>query len=152
MGRFREKLYRFMYGRYGADDLYKFLMVLFWILWLAEIIAVMVIPQGIAKAIVQAVFGALLVALMVWTTFRMMSRNIYKRRRENELYLKARGTARRFFGGNTSKKTRSGNRDDYAYIFRDCTKCNCTLRLPRRSGKHSVKCPRCSHSFFVKSK
>lgn len=152
MGRFREKMYRFMYGRYGADDLYKFLMIIFWVLWLAEIIAVMIIPEGVAKAIAQLVFGTLLVALMVWTTYRMMSRNIYKRRRENEIYLKVRADLRRFFSGNTSRRTRSGNRDDSFYIFRDCTKCGCTLRLPRRSGKHSVKCPRCSHSFYVKSK
>ena len=152
MGRFREKLYRFMYGRYGVDDLYKFLMIIFWVLWLAEIIAVMIIPEGMAKSVAQLIFGVFLVALIAWMTFRMMSRNIYKRRFENEIYLKLRANARRFFGGNTSRGTKSGNRDDQFYIFRDCTKCYCTLRLPRRSGKHSVKCPRCSHSFYVKSK
>ncbi len=152
MGRFREKMYRFMYGRYGADDLYRFLMVLFWVTWLAEIIAVTVIPEGVAKSVAEAVFAVFLVSIVVWSTYRMISKNIYKRRRENERYLMARGVARRLFCGNTSRKTRSGNRDDYAYIFRDCTKCGCTLRLPRRRGKHSVKCPRCSHSFFIRSK
>ena len=152
MGRFREKLYRFMYGRYGADDLYKFLLVTFWVLWLIEIITVALLPDGATKAITQFVFGALLILIMSWTTFRMMSKNIYRRRRENETYLKIRSNMRRFFCGNTSKGTKSGNRDDEFYIFRDCTKCGCTLRLPRRSGKNSVKCPRCNHSFYVKTK
>ena len=34
MGKFKEKIYRFMYGRYGVDELYKFSMVVFFILWL----------------------------------------------------------------------------------------------------------------------
>ena len=152
MGKFREKLYRFMYGRYGADDLYRFLLVVFWVMWLAEIIAVAFINDAVSRLSVQLVFGTILVLIMTWSVFRMMSKNLYRRRKENEAYLKIRDKTRRIFNGNTSKGTKSGNRDDAYYIFRDCTKCHCTLRLPRRNGKHGVKCPRCSHSFYVRSK
>lgn len=141
-----------MYGRYGTDQLYTFLMILFMVLWLGEIIALWIIPDQTAKSIVSAVCGVLLTAVMVWTVFRSMSRNIAKRRRENEIYLKAMRAVKRFFTFNTSGGTKSRNRDDVQYVFRDCTKCGSVLRLPRREGKHKVKCPRCSHAFYVKAK
>ena len=153
MGRFREKIYRFMYGRYGADALYNFLTWLNVILILLSFVVTAIMPaEGIATAIVSISFRVVITAIFVWDIFRMMSRNIAKRRRENEIYLRTRGAVKRFFSANTSKGTRSFNRDDAAYVFRDCTKCNSTLRLQRRVGRHKVKCPRCSHSFYVKVK
>ena len=152
MGKFKEKLYRFFYGRYGTDQLYKFCLILLMLLLVASLVLQFTLPEGLASAIVSLSISVLTYALMFWMIFRSMSRNIYKRRRENERYLKISGAAKRFFIGNTSRKTRSANRDDQYYIFRDCTRCKATLRLPRKKGKHSVKCPRCSHSFYVRSK
>ena len=152
MGKFKEKLYRFFYGRYGTDQLYKFCLILLMLLLVASLVLQFTLPEGLASAIVSLSISVLTYALMFWMIFRSMSRNIYKRRRENERYLKISGAVKRFFIGNTSRKTRSANRDDQYYIFRDCTRCKATLRLPRKKGKHSVKCPRCSHSFFVISK
>ncbi len=152
MGRFKQKIYRFMYGRYGTDALYNFLTWLNVILILLSFIVTALIPEGPVGAIVSISFSVLIFLIFVWEIFRMMSRNIAKRRRENEIYLKVKGAVKRFFSGNTSRKTRTFNRDDENYIFRDCTRCNSTLRLQRRVGKHKVKCPRCSHSFYVKAK
>lgn len=145
-------MYRFMYGRYGADNLYSFLMVLFFIIWIAELVAIVVIPEGIARSIVSTVLSVTVTAIIVWAVFRTMSRNISKRRKENEIYLKCSRAAKRFFTFNTSRGTKSRNADSNMYIFRDCTKCGSVLRLPRRAGKHKVKCPRCSHNFYVKAK
>lgn len=151
-GKFREKLYRFMYGRYGTDDLYTFSLILFFILWAAELLVTSFMPEGWAQAIVSLSFSTAITALLIWSVFRVFSRNVYKRRRENQAYLKALRAVKRFFTGNTSRKSKSGNRDGADLIFRDCTKCGATLRLPRRAGRHRVKCPRCSHLFYVKSK
>ncbi len=152
MGKFKEKLYRFMYGRYGVDELYKFLLVVFFVLWFAELILNMAMPKGTAKAITVTVISILTTVVLCITIFRMFSKNIYKRRRENEAYLKAKKAIKIAFSSNTSSKSKSVNKDDSVYIFRDCTACGSTLRLPRKPGKHSVKCPRCSHVFYVKSK
>ena len=152
MGRFREKLYRFMYGRYGTDELYYFLFTLFFSLWIIELIVIAILPSGTASNIVSSVFSIVISLIIFFMLFRTMSRNIYKRRCENERYLKVRRAISRFFKRNVSKKTKSRNVDTADFIFRDCTSCGATLRLPRKSGKHQVKCPRCSHSFFVKSK
>ena len=152
MGRFREKMYRFMYGRYGTDALYNFLTWLNVILILLSFVAAAFIKDETVNAIVSVIFSAIITFIFVYEIYRMMSRNIAKRRRENEAYIRMRGRVKRFFSGNTSKGTKTFNRDDEAHIFRDCTKCQSTLRLPRRVGKHKVRCPRCSHSFYVVAK
>ncbi|MBQ4090993.1 MAG: hypothetical protein IJC64_01615 [Clostridia bacterium] len=151
MGKFREKLYRFMYGRYGTDQLYSFLMILFFILWVVELVVLAIVPEGQLQGILSIVFGALTMGIILYMTYRCMSRNIYKRRRENEAYLKASRAVKRFFSFNTSGGTKSRNRDDAQYVFRDCTRCGSVLRLPRREGRHKVSCPRCRHSFYVRS-
>lgn len=149
---FKSRMYRFMYGRYGTDELYTFIFILFLLVWAAELIITAFMEEGMAQAIVSICLSAATFALLIWSTFRVFSRNVYKRRRENEVYLKALRGLKRFFGGNISRRSRSGNRDDATSIFRDCTKCGATLRLPRRQGKHSVRCPRCNHSFYIVSK
>ena len=152
MGRFREKMYRFMYGRYGTDNLYNFLTWFTVFLIIAEMITVAIIPEGQIQAIVSLAFFAVVIVLFVWNISRTFSKNIAKRRRENERDLKLSRATKRFFSLNTSKGTKTMNRDDEYYIFRDCTRCASTLRLQRRVGRHKVKCPRCSHTFFVKAK
>lgn len=152
MGKFKEKLSGFMYGRYGIDSLYTFNFILIFILLFANIIMQFALPDSTAKFIVYIFIYALTMALLIWNIFRTYSKNIAKRRRENERFLKARAAVKRFFTLNTSSKSKSGNPDSAAYIFRDCTKCGSTLRLPRKEGKNKVKCPRCSHSFYVKAK
>ena len=152
MGNFREKIYKFMYGRYRTDELYYFLFFLFFAIWLIQLILVAVMPEGLASTIVSLVLSILTFLIIFVMIFRTMSRNIYKRRRENEIYLKSRRAVSRFLKRNTSTKTKSRNFDTAEFIFRDCTNCGATLRLRRNPGKHKVKCPRCSHSFFVKSK
>ncbi len=152
MGRFKEKMYRFMYGRYGTDELYNFLTWLNVILIFVDLLVTAFIPEGAAKAIVTLSFSIVILLIFIFELYRAMSRKIAKRRRENEIYLKVRRAFKRFFSGNTSKGTKTFNRDDAMHIFRDCTKCGSTLRLPRRQGRHKVKCPRCSHGFYVKAK
>lgn len=149
MRRFREKLYRFMYGRYGTDSLYRFLLILSLLLLFAEVI-VGWLPESAGKRIAGLVLSALVLGIYAWSVFRAMSRNVYKRRRENEAYLKASRAVKRFFNGNTASC--GSIRDDAYHIFRNCTRCGATLRLPRRVGKHSVKCPKCGHGFYVRSK
>ena len=152
MARFKEKIYRFMYGRYGTDNLYNFLTWFTVFLIIAEMITVAIIPEGQVQAIVSLVFFTVIIVLFSWNIGRTFSKKIAKRRRENERYLKISRAIKRLFSANTSRRTKTLNRDDEYYVFRDCTSCGSTLRLQRRVGKHKVKCPRCSHSFYVKAK
>ena len=141
-----------MYGRYGTDNLYNFITYFTIVLILADIVVAAFVPEGMVQALISLAFMITIMLLFIWNIYRTMSRQIAKRRRENERYLKIKRAIKRFFSGNTSKSTRTFNRDDATYVFRDCIKCGSTLRLPRRVGKNKVKCPRCSHSFYVKAK
>lgn len=141
-----------MQGRYGIDELYKFSLVLALVLIVAEIIVNLALPDNVVTSYIGLALSILAFSMYVWMMFRSFSRNIYKRRLENQRFLKIKRVIGRFFSFNVSRKSKSRNKDDNFYIFRDCTKCGATLRLPRKRGKHRVKCPRCSHSFFVVSK
>ena len=97
--KFRDKLARFFYGRYGIDGLYYALFVTYFIIWFV-LLFIDFIP-------VRLGLYALQTAVIVWMFYRVLSKNIWARRRENEVYLKARRAISRFLSGNTSKKTKS---------------------------------------------
>lgn len=151
-GNFKQKLYSFMYGRYGNDELGFFCTVLILVLVAANFVTSVAITDPVAATVTTGCLVAAYVGLATWSIFRMMSKKIYKRRRENGIFLNIVGALKRFFTFNTSRKTKSANKDDDFYIFRDCTKCSCTLRLPRKKGRNKVKCPKCAHRFYVVSK
>lgn len=141
-----------MYGRYGTDELYTFISILVLVLLAAEWILSLLIGQTDVGAIVLLTMTVLNFVLLIWSVVRCFSKNIEKRRRQNAKYIRARRAVKRFFSGNTSKRTRLGPADGGGYIYRDCTKCGNTLRLPYKAGKNAVRCPKCSHRFYVKAK
>ncbi len=152
MGKFRDKIYSFMYGRYGTDELYTFISILVLVLLVLEWILSVFIGKYLVGAIILFVVITLNLALLIWSACRCFSRKIEKRRKENQVYLDARNAVKRFFIFNTSRKSKFGPKDSSEYIYRDCTKCSNTLRLPYKSGKNAVRCPKCSHRFYVKAK
>ena len=120
------KMSAFMYGRYGTDELSKFLMILALIL--------MVISWFPNLGLVY--FAAL--ALMVWSLFRTFSRNFTKRRRELERYLKIQKPIANFF-----KLQRNKWRDRKTHVYFKCKKCRAVLRVPKGKGSIVVICTRC---------
>lgn len=133
MRKLRMKLAQFMYGRYGIDKLYHVLM------WTAIILM-------LVNLFMRAWWISLIELLVLfWTMFRFFSRNIYKRQRENQAFL-------RFFGriGGFFKLQRNRFRDRKTHVFRKCPSCKNQLRLPRVKGKHTVNCPCCHQRFETK--
>lgn len=136
-----------MYGRYGADALYNALFLLEIIILVLAAVFQFIGAISSVFAVLAAICYALSLLLIVFMTFRMMSRRIDKRRRENMWYLKQKA---KFKGLFKSKKRRVSAMDTELHIFRACPHCSATLRLPRRGGKHTVRCPRCSKTFNIK--
>ena len=130
---FRRKLMLFMYGRYGADDFYKFLVIL-WLLLTAVNIFLR-----------SRILGSVTVLLIVYIYFRVLSKNTVQRARENDIYLKISAPLRSFF-----RITALRFRDRKTHSYRKCPSCGKMLRLPKRKGKHSVCCPQCKKNFNVK--
>ena len=134
MGKFSNGLARFFYGRYGNDTLNKFLMVLY----LICVVAVSILSLFIQSALFTLIGWSVTIGIFVWSFYRTMSRNIYKRRRENE----------RFCG--FFKLKRNKFRDRKTHVYRKCPNCKVVLRLPKAKGKHFVNCPKCKNRFQTK--
>ena len=75
----KEKLIRFMQGRYGVDQFSKFLLVL----GLIAVAGSSVFVNNIA-GLVFYIFGW---ALVIYCYFRVFSRNVQKRYAENQAFL-----------------------------------------------------------------
>ena len=141
--KFREKIARFLYGRYGADSLYNALFAAELILLLLGTILNVLGKVEPILAIVSLVCYAAALVLLVLAMFRFFSRNLAKRRRENEAWLRFKAKFRR-------RRKPQLPPDTADHVFRACPACRATLRLPRRKGKHEARCPRCGAKFGVK--
>ena len=134
MGNFKNKISRFFYGRYGNDTLGRTLL---WI-YIGLVLVYTVISLFIPDAFLYVIFLLLSCALVFYMFFRIFSRNIAARRKENEKFCG-------FF-----KLLRNRIRDRKTHVYRKCPKCRAVLRLPKSKGKHTVVCPRCGERFSVK--
>ena len=151
----RDRFARFMYGRYGSDQFNKFLMYTELVCFIIAIILNMFSGWG-------RLFYWLCIACIVYMYFRMFSKNIYKRRKENETYLRISARVRDFFRGRSGKRgTRSSgsyggrrgseiNYDDMFKIFR-CPSCGQRIRVPRGKGRIRITCPKCKIQFIKKT-
>ena len=75
-----DALRRFMAGRYGTDKLNQ------WLLGLAIVLIVLGLIGGRAGSAILAVLGTVAYVPLIWSLFRMYSRNIEARRRENAAF------------------------------------------------------------------
>ncbi|MBR2370915.1 MAG: hypothetical protein IKA82_02725 [Clostridia bacterium] len=138
MGKISNKLAAFMYGRYGTDALNVMLTVLYLVIAIAQSFF-----DGII-AIILFFVSLLLIAIVI---FRMMSKNIAKRRRENAPFIRLGAKIK-----NARDLSRNKKRDRKTHVYRKCPKCKAVLRLPRVKGKHTATCPKCKNKLKVSIK
>lgn len=129
-------LKKFMYGRYGGDNLSRALLILSFVL----LIIVGFLPKSLLGLEIVAYIPT---AICI---FRIFSRNIYKRQQENYKYLKIENDAKAWF---KSKLNRIQDSKTHKYFT--CPDCKQKLRVPRGQGKISITCPKCKKSFKAKS-
>ena len=130
---FRERIARYMMGRYGIDRLYYFLMAVCFIL-----IVINLFLNSLLISLLES-------ALIIYAFYRVMSRNIYKRQQENEKFIKLADRPKKFINLQKCKKLDKGT-----HVYRKCPSCKNNLRLPKEKGEHTVVCPCCKHRFKVK--
>ena len=140
--RFRDKLIRFMYGRYGYDKLSFFMFCVYFLIFVIRTFLAFSSSKVTRVISLTLLFASF--ALLALIVFRFLSKNIYARQRENAMYLRISKPVSEFF-------KRSFNRVRYikTHRYRKCPHCKIFLRLPRKKGKHTVKCPRCKQDFDV---
>jgi len=136
--KWQNKLIKFMQGRYGVDELYKFLFILYIISFIINIFL---------NSLILEIIGLIIV---IFTFYRVFSKNIYKRTKENKEYLKLKKQIIKPF------QNLKRNIKDKDHIYKKCSKCKTTLKLPipyERGIKHTT-CPKCKNkmTFLVLKK
>ena len=134
MGKIKSALYKFMYGRYGADTLGNCMLITYFVM----IILQTFLALFVKSAAFHITWQIVAYTLGIFAMCRMFSRKIEKRRRENQRFVG-------FF-----KLTKNKFRDRKTHVYRTCPSCKATLRLPRAKGEHTVVCPRCKNRFTVR--
>lgn len=130
----REKLIRFMQGRYGMDQLSRFTTGTSLFLMVLNLF----IPNRIGYTF------ALL--LLIYSYFRIFSKNHTKRYKENQWFLRYYYPFQRFF---TSQKNLLRQRKTH-HIYK-CPTCKQKIRVPKGKGKIQIRCPKCNAEFIKRS-
>lgn len=128
--KFRNAVYRFMYGRNGIDELSNFLL---------KVGLFVLIPTLFVGGTARLILDLLFWAITIYCYFRVFSKNISKRQAENQWFL--------------SKMNYNKTRVKQAkqYRFYDCPKCHTHLRVPRGAGKITITCKKCGYQFDKKA-
>ena len=116
---------RFMQGRNGQDDLARV------IYWAGFILLILSFFDG------TGICSLLAFALLFYAMFRMLSKNIDKRQKENNWYLVKTEKLRK---NASQQKLRFDERKEYRFF--KC-KCGATLRVRRGQGTKELVCPIC---------
>ncbi len=124
MGNFRMWLTNFMRGRYGNDDLNKFLIAVALVLIILDLF------------VRWRWIDILTVLLLIYIYSRMFSRSINSRYMENQKFL-----------GFISKFRGIGAMNTKSHKVMRCPGCGGKLRVPRGVGNIMINCPHCSTKF-----
>lgn len=132
MNDFFYKIQQFMTGRNGLDRFNKFLFFIYALLIVVNLFVHSLIIYLVA------------LALAGYIVFRTLSMNLYRRGRENQVYMKIEKPIKEFFVRQKNKI-----RDIKTHRYIKCKHCKAQLRVKRRKGKHTVRCPKCRQEFSV---
>ena len=130
----KEKFYRFMQGRYGSDELSKFL-------------------TGVGMALIilniltrNVIFNLLFWVCLIYSYFRMFSKNYSARYTENQKFLALRNQLR--YKIDNHKKLREQKKIYHIY---SCPYCKQKIRIPKGKGTIIITCPKCKQEFGKRS-
>ena len=130
----KEKFYRFMQGRYGADELSKFLTGLGLVLIILSILTRI------------SIFHLLFWVCLIYSYFRMFSKNYSARYAENQKFLVLKNQFR--YKLENHKKLREQKKIYHIY---SCPYCKQKIRIPKGKGTIIITCPKCKEEFGKRS-
>lgn len=144
MQSFLEKIRAFMYGRNGVDKLGFFTMLVYLLL------------NGIKMFFSKNVYvyyslWAIALLFLFVTVFRLLSKNIAKRRMEAEGFeqflIKIRFDDKMFSLRKKFKRLSIRLSQIKTHRFRTCPQCKEHLRLSKKRGTRNITCPKCGRKF-----
>ena len=130
----RNFLRRLMAGRYGPDHLNIAMIILSLVLNLLH---------GILRFTPLVYISYIILVVVI---FRMLSRNIERRRAENDKFI-------RYWWPIRTKlsRSRANFKHRKTHRFIKCQGCGNTLRVPKGKGKLQITCPKCGERFIKKT-
>ncbi len=128
-------LRKFMYGRYGIDELSIFLVV--------SSLIFMALGRIFSGLLIFTVLSDVLIVVYL---FRIFSKNIARRSIENSRYLSIKN---KLVYSVNKKRSNVIEMKDYKIL--KCPECGQKLRVPRKKGKITVTCSKCKKEFKAKS-
>lgn len=131
--KYSNKFQKFMYGRYGTDELYNFLLKSYLVIFVINIF------------LKSSILRYLQLIIFFYMFFRLFSKKIYKRSDENVAFLKMKKNFLKPF------RDIQRNIKDKDHIYKKCRKCKTTLKLPLpyKRGPKKAKCPHCGKKVRV---
>lgn len=123
-----------MTGRYGVDDLSKFMLY--------ALLGLCIISIFVRSSILNVIL--LLGLLLIY--FRMLSKNHTKRYQENVKFLQIKDKVLHAF--QREKNIAIQKKDFRIYT---CPSCKQKIRIPKGKGKVCVTCPKCRKEFIKRS-
>ncbi len=134
----KEKIRRFMIGRYGMDDYNRALFLGGVILFL--------VGEFLPNIYLSLLITNLGLLSIFYGYVRMVSRNITRRYEQNCVFLEKTKKIRDFF----SKKIWILKQQKEYHIYK-CPGCGQKIRIPRGKGRIQITCPKCHESFIKNS-
>lgn len=130
----KEKFYRFMQGRYGTDELSKFL-----------------VGVGMVLIILNIFTRNFMISLLFWicliySYFRMFSKNYSARYAENQKFLEIKNRLK--YKWENHKKVSEQKKIYHIY---SCPYCKQKIRIPKGKGTIIITCPKCKQEFGKRS-
>mgnify|MGYP005872016013 FL=1 len=130
-----------MMGRYGVDQMNIGVLIFS---------MVCTFTASLTRWLLLSILGT---ALLAYGVFRMFSRNVSARSKENQKFLvfwnKVKGIWYKIKGWFSGKKRRFADRKTHCYF--SCPKCKRKLRVPKGKGKIEISCPICGTKFIKKT-
>lgn len=134
MNNLKDKFRRFMVGRYGTDELNRFILTAV----LVTVVLNLFFRSGLLIWIE--------LVCLILTYLRMFSKNTGARFKENQKYLNL-----RFRTEEKLKRLKPRLEEARRYKIFKCPDCGQKLRIPRGHGKISIHCRKCGRDFMGKS-
>lgn len=131
------KIQKFMFGRNGVDGLGIFLFIL------------SIVIRNASYFSRSFILNALSLILILYVIFRIFSKNLIQRRKENNYFMKYFNAIKNFFTSKSSlARERAAVKKTHKIYL--CPKCKRHLKVPKGKGKIEISCP-CSHKFIKKT-
>lgn len=132
MNGFRYRIYQFMQGRRGVDQYGRFLLLVAMTFLIVSMFTL------------ENLFYYLGLMIFIYAYYRIFSRNLYKRERENTWYLTQK------FRLTKGKSFRQKQYEWRYYAYFKCPGCRQKMRAPRGKGTIKIKCHSCNTEFQKK--